>query len=212
MSYVTILWSMVAAAALLLGGIHLLGWRNDRPSRATLVRVSRPVSRSGCPRRAWHDAGAGSREWGWWVRWCHVPLFFLIAGTFVFIRLHLNAGRWSLIAVIVALRCVILVANFAVEPNFNFARIDSIDHVPFLGEQVTVVGDSVPGAWQWLATATGLLYVIFLLDAFVAVWRRGTRDDRRSTFLIGGGLAAFVVLAFTNTQLVIWGSCGCRCW
>ena len=141
---------------------------------------------------------------GWWVRWYHVPLFFF-AGTFVFIRLHLNAGRWSLIAVIVALRCVILLVNFAVDPNFNFARIDSIDHVPFLGERVTVVGDSVPGAWQWLATATGLLYVVFLLDAFVAVWRRGTRDDRRSTFLIGGGLAAFVVLAFTNTQLIIWG-------
>lgn len=206
MSYVTILWSMVAAAALLLGGIHLLGWSNDRPSRASLAFACLALSLAAV---ALAELGMmqaqGPGEWGWWVRWYHVPLFFLIAGTFVFIRLHLNAGRWSLIAVIVALRCVILVVNFAVDPNFNFARIDSIDHVPFLGERVTVVGDSVPGAWQWLATATGLLYVVFLLDAFVAVWRRGTRDDRRSTFLIGGGLAAFVVLAFTNTQLVIWG-------
>jgi PAS domain S-box-containing protein len=206
MSYVTILWSMAAAAALLLGVVHVLVWINDRQARASLAFSFLALSVIAVAATELGMMYAPSPdEWGRWVRWCHLPLFFLIVGTFVFVRLYLNAGRWWLIAAIVTLRVAILVDNFTTYPNFNFERIDSIGQELFLGEPVTIVGDAVPGEWQWIATASGVLYLLFVLDALITVWRRGTTDARRKALLIGGGMLAFIALAFANTQLVIWG-------
>jgi PAS domain S-box-containing protein len=206
MSYVTILWSMAAAASLLTGVVHLLVWANDRRSRASLAFSFLSLSVVAVAATELGMMYAQSpEEWGRWVRWCHLPLFFLIVGTFVFIRLYLNAGNWWLIASIVTLRTAILVDNFTSQPNFNFERIDTIQSATFLGEPVTIVGAAVPSSWQWVASASGLLYMVFIVGAFVQVWKRGTPDARRKAVLIGGGMLAFVALAFANTQLVIWG-------
>jgi PAS domain S-box-containing protein len=206
MSYVTILWSMAAAAALTLGVVHALVWANDRQSRASLAFSFLALSVAAVATTELGMMYAQSPdEWGRWVRWCHLPLFVLIVGTFVFVRLYLNAGNWWLIVAIVTLRAVILVDNFTTYPNFNFDRIDSLGHETFLGEPVTVVGVAATGSWQWIATASGLLYLLFVIDAFVTVWRRGTTDDRRKALLIGGGILAFIAIAFASTQLVIWG-------
>jgi signal transduction histidine kinase len=144
-------------------------------------------------------------EWGRWVRWCHLPLFGVIVATLLFVRLYLDAGRWWLIGAIVALRLAILVANFAIGPNFNFSRIDSIGFMSFLGETIAVAGAREPGHGQWIATLTGLLNLVFMVDAFATVWRRNGADDRRRTMVIGGGVLLFVVVSLVNTQLVIWG-------
>jgi signal transduction histidine kinase len=197
---------MIAAAASLLGAIHLFIWSHDRESRASLAFTCLAFSLAAVSIAELGSMHAQTAaEWGRWVRWTHAPMFLMILGTFIFVRLYLDAGRWWLIGTIVALRAGILVANFASEPNFNFAHIDSIDRTPFLGELITVVGRAETGRWQWFATASGLLYAVFIIDAFVTVWRRGSTDDRRRALLIGGGIFAFIMSAFTATQLVIWG-------
>jgi PAS domain S-box-containing protein len=206
MSYVTILWSMAAAAALLLGVVHALIWVNDRRARSGLAFALLAFSVAAVAITELGMMYARTpEEWGAWVRWCHLPLFFLVLGTFVFVRLYLNAGHWWLIAAILTLRIAILVDNFTSYPNFNFERIDTVSQESFLGEPVTVVGSAVHSRWQWLATASGVLYLLFILDAFIEVWRRGTSDDRRKALLIGGGIVTFISVAFANTQLVIWG-------
>lgn len=68
------------------------------------------------------------------------------------------------------MRCVILVRNFTTQPDFNFEGIVSVDRIPFLGEDVTVVGEAVTSNWQWLSTVCGLLFAVFVLDATVALW------------------------------------------
>jgi two-component system sensor kinase FixL len=205
-SVVTIVWSMAAAGALVLGGVHLLIWRDDRQARASLAFAVLTVALAGV---AFTELGMmhaqGPVEWGRWVLWCHLPLFLLIVGTALFVRLYLDAGRWWLLATIAALRLAILVANFAAPPNFNFSRIDGVERIPFLGGQVTVVSDATASPWQWVATLAGVLFLVFVLDALVTVWRRGTTDDRRKAVLIAGSVAAFLALAYSSTQLVIWG-------
>jgi two-component system, LuxR family, sensor kinase FixL len=206
LSYVTMLWSMVAAAALVLGSMQALVWSKDRQARAGLVFAVLAFSLAAVAFTELRMMHAQSpEEWGRWVRWCHVPLFCLIVSAFLFVRLYLNAGRWWLIGVIVAVRVAILVANFATDPNFNFARIDAIDRVSFLGETISIVGDHAPGTAQWIATSCVLLYLVFMFDASATLWRRGTKSDRRKTVLIGGGMLAFIALSVANTQLVIWG-------
>jgi C4-dicarboxylate-specific signal transduction histidine kinase len=122
-----------------------------------------------------------------------------------FIRLYFDAGRLWLMWTIIATRSIVLIASFLVDPNFNFARIDSIDRIPFLGEQVTVVGQAVVSPHQWFATLSTYLVLAFVADASITLWRRGTQDARRKVIVIGGAvfLAWFVVA--TITQLTVYG-------
>jgi two-component system sensor kinase FixL len=206
LSYVTVVWSTIAAGGLLLAVVHFSRWALDRDARADLTFAVLALSFVGV---AFFELGGmqarSATEWGMWLRWYHVPLFGLAVGTAAFIRLYLDAGRRWLLWAFVGVRSAILIGNFLIWPNFNFARIDSIERIQFLGEAVTVVGRAVPGRWQELGTAATALLVIFVLDATITGLRRPAADDRRRAAVIGGSLLLFVVLAGTYAQLVIWG-------
>lgn len=206
MSYVTIVWSIAGAAALLLGIVHALVWVHDRQAHANLTFTLVAVSLVGI---AAAELGMmysqTPEEWGSWVRGCHVPIFFLFVGIVLFVRFYLGAGRPWLMWTIIAARGAILLLNFALFPNFSFQHIASIDRVRLLGEQVTVVGDATAGAWQWLATATCVMCILFIADASLTLWRRGTPDERRKAIVVGGSTIAFTIIAVAYAQLVIWG-------
>lgn len=206
MSYVTILWSMAAAAALLLGLVHLFAWTMDRRSRGNLCFALLAFSIAAIvPTELGSMYASSAEEWAWWVRWCQVPIYFTIVGQIVFVMVYFDTGRAWLAGVIIVLRTFILVMNFAMEPNFNFERVDSIVRVPFMGETISVVGDAVTRSWQWLPVLVNLLFTVFVIDATVALWRRGDRDSRRRAAVVGGSLLSFVVISIGLTQLMIWG-------
>ena len=206
LSYVTVVWSMIATGALLLGLMHLARWSMDRSARVdltfsivALAFVGVAIAELGTMHA--HTPGA----WGQWVKWCHVPLAVMIIGTIVFVRQYLGTGRAWLAYLLIGLRLLILAINLVVDPNVNFERIDSIAHIEFLGEQVSVVGDAVTGRWQFLGSAASLLLAVFVLDAAVTHWRRGGMEARRRALVIGGGVFFFVALAGFYVQMVIWG-------
>jgi two-component system, LuxR family, sensor kinase FixL len=206
-SYVTIIWSVVAACALLLACMYGLVWVLDRQARANLAFACEGLAVVGLvvvELGMMHAATAAS--WGEWVRWNQVPIFLRVAATVIFVRLYFGTGRSWLMWFIIAARAAILVAGFAVDPNFNFERIDSISHVEFLGEQVTVVGHAVPASWQWFATVTSLLIPAFIIDASIPLWKQGTREARRKVIVIGGATVLASLLGTTYSQLMIlWG-------
>lgn len=206
MSYVTLLWSTAAAAALLLGIVHACAWALDRRSWGNLAFALVAFAVAAIvPTELGMMYARTPEEWAWWVRWCHLPIYFATIGVVLFVRLYFGTGRWWLAWTIIAIRTLILVMNFATEPNFNFERVDSIDLIPFMGETVAVVGDAVTGSWQWIASACGLLFPLFVLDASIALWRRADRDARRRAAIVGGSLFGFVAVSILLTQLMIWG-------
>lgn len=206
MSYVTILWSGAAAAALLLGLVHAAVWALNRQALPNLAVAVVALSLTGIGiTELGMMVSHSPEEWGTWVRWCHLPLFFHIAGIVVFIRLYLGTGRLWLLWTIIALRLVILIANFSSATNFNFDSITSIARMQLLGEEVTVVGQGIVSQWQWLATLNMVLLTIFVLDASIALWRQGTKEAQRRAVVVGGGILLFVVLSIASTQAVIWG-------
>jgi two-component system sensor kinase FixL len=206
LSFVTIAWSMIAAAASLLGLLHFARWAMDPTARADLTFSIVALAFVGVAISEIGMMQAGSPEdWGLWVQWCHLPLAILIIATVIFVRQYLGTGRAWLAAVIIALRLVILAINFGSDPNFNFDRIDTIDRIPFFGEFVTVVGESTTGRWQLLGTIASLLLAVFVLDAAISLWRRGGADYRRRAVLIGGGVFLFVTVAGVYVQTVLWG-------
>ena len=205
-SYVTMVWSVAAASALVLAVLHTLVWVFDRRAYINLLFALVAYGVIGI---SWVELGmmsaATAAEWGSWVRWFQVPNFCVIVGTVVFVRHYMGTGRLWLMWTLIAARAAILLWGFAVDPNFNFKSIDSIDQIPFLGEEVTVVGRAVAAPWQWIATVATVLSVLYIVDASVSLWRNGTRDARRKALVVGGGIALFFAVAILNTQLIIWG-------
>jgi len=206
LSHVTIIWSMIAAGALLLGLVHVTRWLLDPEARANLAFAILAFSFVGV---AVAEVGGmhaqDAAEWGAWLRWCHIPLFGLFTGLAVFVHIYLGTGRRWLLWTLIGLRGAILLINmFTSLPNVNFDAIYSIERIPFLGEDVSVVGESVAGRWQFLGTVSSLLLLAYVLDAAIAAWRQGDADRRRAAALIGGSVSLLVVIAGTYTQLVIF--------
>lgn len=206
MSYVTILWSMAAAAPLVLGFVHLMVWASDRRALANLAFAVAAISTSsiaGFELAMMHAVTPAA--WGELVRWMHVPMFLAIAGVVLFVKQYFGTGRTWLAWTIIALRAVVLVGNFVHDPNFNFEEIRSLERIPLLGELVSVAGDTVVSRWQWVPATTMLLLAAFVVDAAVSLRRSGSPDANRRSLVVGGAVVAFVVVSLVHTQLVIYG-------
>ena len=200
------LWALVAASALALAVVNALVWAFDRRAYANLALATVAFGLIGISVVELGMMSAQSpSEWGSWVRWFQLPNFVVIVGTAVFVRLYFGTGRLWLMWTLIALRAAILLIGFAVDPNFNFERIDSIARISFLGEEVSILGRGVPAPRQVMATLATLLALAFIADASVSLWRQGTPDARRKALVVGGGIVMFFVIATLNTQLVIWG-------
>jgi two-component system sensor kinase FixL len=205
LSYITMIWSVVASCALLLALIYGMVWIMDRQARASLAFACMALAIIGSVVVEIGMMHATTPEaWGEWVRWSQVPIFVRVAATVTFIRLYFGVGRIWLLGLIIALRLTILLVGFAVDPNFIFERIDSIEQIVFLGETVTVLGDAVPADWQWVATFTSLLFLVFVIDASVQLWRTGSSDARRKALVIGGATFISAAIGTVYTQLMIW--------
>jgi two-component system sensor kinase FixL len=205
MSYITIIWSVVAACSLLLALIYGMVWIMDRQARASLAFACMALAIIGSVVVEIGMMHATTPEtWGEWVRWSQVPIFVRVAATVTFIRLYFGVGRNWLMWLVIGLRLAIMLVGFAIDPNFIFARIDSIEQIVFLGETVTVLGDAVPADWQWVATFTSLLFLVFVVDASVQLWRTGSSDARRKAIVIGGATFISAAVGTLYTQLMIW--------
>ncbi len=206
LSLVTVLWSSVAAAALLLGFVHLFRWSVDRRSHADLAFVVTAVAFVGIAyTELWAMNAATPEEWGRAVRWCHPPISLITVGIVAFVHFYLGTGLALLAWFAIGLRLVILALNFVFEPNFNFQSIESITTLPFLGGSVTVVDEAVTGRWQFLGVLESLLLTLYVIDASIRSWRRGDAEQRRRAVVVGGSMFLFVLSASAYAQLVIFG-------
>src|SRR5207247_4644244 len=94
MSWVTIVWSMNAAACLTLAGIYLLGWSKQRESWAYLVLSCNAVA--GAALTAFELAllrAQTSQQYAVVLRWAQIPVWVLVVSLVVFVRLYLCGGR-----------------------------------------------------------------------------------------------------------------------
>ena len=204
MNTVTIVWSTAAGVCLALAGLHFLVWFQNRKAWASLAFC---VTALGAVGHAAAELGEmfsrTPEEWGACMRWSHIASFLAIAGTMSFIHFYLGTGlRWLLLSTI-GLRFFILVLNFCLQPGINYRVIHSVRQIPFLGEQVTVIDQAVINPWVWLAQLCFLLWFIFVVDAAVRLWRRGTAEERRRAVVVGGSTALFVLIGAGQAVLTL---------
>ena len=201
MSWITIVWSMNAAACLTLAGISLLVWCKQRENWVHLVFSASAVAAAAIAAFElvmMHCETVGQYEE--LVRWIHVPTWVLIVSFVAFVRLYLHAGRPWLAWTICGLRTLVLILNFIFTPNLNFRQITGLHHFSWGGEIISVPF-GIANPWGLLSSVSLLLLLIFFVDATITVWRRG---DRRRALFVGGSMIFGAILAW-HVPLVIWG-------
>jgi PAS domain S-box-containing protein len=201
MSWVTILWSMTAAACLTLAAIQFLVWCHRRTMWADLLftlTATGVAVYAGC--ELWMIRAVTPAQFATALRWLQVPTWVVVVSLAGFVRLHLHAGRRWLAWSVFALRSLALLLNFLVGQNLNYREVTRLRHVPFLGESASL-GVGVSNPCMIVGQLSLLLLVIFTVDATITVWRRG---DRRQAVLTGGSIAFFALTGMAQAVLVLW--------
>ncbi len=202
MSWVTVIWAMIASACLTLALVHLLVWWRRPKARASLFFALMALATAffaGC--ELWMMRAATPLAYGMAVRWAHVPAWLLIVSLVGFVLLYLRAGRLWLAWTVCGVRTLSLILNFVFIPNLNYQEITGLRPIPFLGETI-VVADGVPNPWMLIGQLSLLLLVIFVVDATITVWKRG---DRRQALWVGGSIVFFTVAGTIQVILTLWG-------
>ena len=202
MSWITIVWSMNAAACLTLAAIYLVVWCKQREGWAHLLFSVTAVAAAAIAAFELAMMHAGTvAQYETLLRWIHLPVWVLTLSFVAFVRLYLQAGRPWLAWSICSLRTLVLVVNFSVTPNINFRRITSLRHFSWWGGDMISMPVGVANPWGLLSSVSLLLVLVFFVDATVTVWRRG---HRRRALVVGGSMIFGAILAW-HVPLVIWG-------
>lgn len=205
LSHVTVVWSVIASAAGLLGLLHLVRGVMDRESNVDPIFSLTAFCFVGVAYTELQSMHARTpEEWAFWVRWCYLPVTGMIVSLVLFVRNYLGTGRAWLANLLIGLRLAILGINFVHDPLIAFDHVDSLAQIPFLGDSVSVVGTAQTSSWQWLGSLATLLLAVYVLDAAATLWRRGGREERRRAAVIGGAIVLYAGLGGVYVQLVIW--------
>jgi signal transduction histidine kinase len=205
-SSITILWTINATVAMTLALFCALAWGIERKNLGYLMFCVIAVATAACtPFELGMMHAQTPAEYGAWLRGYHLPIFFVLLGQVLFVHFYLGTGlRWVLI-LFFAWRFAILVTNFVVEPNFHFYLIDSLRQVPYLGEQISVVGGGKLRPWHWLALASNVVLVAYVIDASIRRWRKGDSESHRKALVVGLGIGIPMVCNLVQNQLAVLG-------
>ena len=202
MSWITVIWSMVASACVTLGAAYWMVWSRNRNAWTHLLFAGTAFSTAAftfCELRQMRAGTPGELLAA--MRWTHVSLLCLLVSTVWFVTLYLGAGRRWLAWTVSVLRALYLVVAFVIWGNVNYIEITSVQRLPFLGDSVTVF-TGLRNPWMLFGYVTMLLILTFVADASVTAWRRG---DRRQALMIGGSVAFFLVAGLGTVVAVRWG-------
>jgi two-component system sensor kinase FixL len=202
MSWITVVWSMNAAACLTLAAFYCVVWCKQRQNWVHLVFSFSAVAAAAIAAfelAMMHAQTAGQYEA--LLRWIHVPVWVLIVSFVMFVRLYLHAGRPWLAWSICGLRTLVLILNFIFTPNLNFRQITRLHQFSWWDGEVISVPIGVANPWGTLSSVSLLLLLVFFVDATITVWRRG---NRRRALFVGGSMIFGAILAW-HVPLVIWG-------
>jgi signal transduction histidine kinase len=204
---ITFLCSLSAGVALALTAVCALLSLAERQERLSLSLCIAGIAAAAC---AYYELrmmqSATPAEYGLWLRWYNLCVYVAVVGLLLFVHNYLGTGRLWLMGLIVLARSLLVVVNFCVQPNFNFRRIVSLNHVSIFGEQVATVGASVTRGWQWLAGASMILLLIYLIDAAAQRWSTPGPDSRRKALAVALGIAAPMVCTVGLIYAAILGA------
>jgi PAS domain S-box-containing protein len=206
MSWVTIIWSIIASVSFTLATIYLLIWFRERRSWAYLCFLVMAVGVIGLATGELAAMYAKSpTAYGTAVRWSHFAYGFVVAGSLGFAHFYFGTGKQWLLGAALGLRLLAVVVNFSTGLNLHVGAIQSLQQVNFLGEPVSMLGVWTPNPWVRLGQFAALVQFVYVVDASLRLWRAGSRESRRRAVIVGGTLAFFILFASAQAGLVVGG-------
>ena len=202
MSWITIIWAMIASACLTLAAMYVLVWSQRRSQWAHLLFSLVAIGTAGlafC--ELWMMRAETPAQFATALRWFQVPGWVVIVALSGFVRIYLRAGRPWLAWTVWVLWTFDLVLDFSVGQNIVFVEVVRVRHIPFLGEAVSIA-EGVKNPWMIVAQLGVLLLLIFVTDAAITVWRRG---DRRLALTVGGSILFVTFVGLMQGVLRMWG-------
>jgi signal transduction histidine kinase len=201
MSWITVLWSMNAAACLTLAAIYFVVWCKQRGSWMYLAFSCSAVAGAALTAFELTQLRAHTVEqYSAVLRWTQFPVWTLVVSLVIFVRLYFHAGRPWLAWSVCGLRTLALILNFILIPNLSYREITSLRRVGWWGGETVAVPVGVTNPWILVAQLSSLLLIVFFIDATITVWRR----DKRKRGL-GVVLSLFSLIAAGQALLVVWG-------
>jgi PAS domain S-box-containing protein len=193
-NWVEIVWTMMAAASLTLGSVHLLVWFKQRSRWANLAFfvLATSVAAFSASELSMMEAQTPT-AYASALRWAHVPICVIALSIIAFVYFHFGTGRLWLACAAAAFRLVTVLLNFVTGVNINFEDVTALEHVTFPGGVVAAVPVGIPSSWQIVTQIGNLLLVAFVVDASVTLWRRGDPAARRRAALVGGSILLFII-------------------
>lgn len=194
MSWVTFIWAVVIGASVTMALPHLfIGLKGRTWENLLFAIAALGVAGTGLGELAVMHSQT-PEEIGRAIQLTHIPLFFLIVAILGFVRAYFGTGRIWLGLAVVGVRIALLVINFTFPPNVNFVAITGLRRFEFLGETVSMPA-GVVGAGTILGQLGSLLMIIFVIDASITLWRRGSVEGRRRAAVVGGTIALFILVS-----------------
>jgi two-component system sensor kinase FixL len=205
MNLTTVIWSTAAASCVTLALVHLLLWCWNRESKASLwfAGTAMSVALLACIEFAMMRAQEPP-EFLALHRWGHLAFFVIILCIVGFVQSYYRTGRWWLVWSLIGLRLLILVLAFVPGPTFNFREITAMEPVVFFGESV-MIPRGIPTPWEFLGNASGLLLVVFVIDAAVRLQRRDDTGEKRRPPVMAVGVVLFILSCAVNGVLIHHG-------
>ena len=178
MSWVTVIFSMIASACLTMALIYGFVWWQKPGTYLNLLFALAALgtaASAGCD--LWEMHADSPAQFALALRWEHVSVWVTTLALAGFVRLYLRAGRTWLLWTVCGLRTVSLFLNFLTGQNLNYREVTGLGHLSFLGETVSI-GQGMPNPWMLVGQLSSLALVFFVADASLAVWRR--REHRKA--------------------------------
>ena len=206
MPWLTIAYSMTAAACVTLALVHLVIWFKQPERRAHLAFSMTAISVAAItPFELLMARAQTVGQFGSAVRWAHVPVALVVFSVVWFLRLHFRTGRLWLAYAVCGLRVLALILNFSFTPNLNYREITGLRQVALFGGESASVAVGVVNPWTLIGQLSLLLLLVYVVDASFTLWRKGNRDSRRRALIVGGGMVFFILGSASHFALVLTG-------
>jgi PAS domain S-box-containing protein len=200
MSWMTIIWSMMASASIVIGMMHLFLWRRnvsrDYYFFSSLMAVAAgAVALTELTLSKIHTLSTVAAI----LRLSNISIGITVVAMTWFLNRYLGTGRRFLLLAITGLWSCGLIVNFISPWSLTFAEVTGLQELTtFWGEPYhLVLGSGNP--FKILADLASILVAVFVIDASIQAWRSGRK---RQAGITGGAISFFIIAAGIHTPLV----------
>lgn len=207
MSWIEVAWVVMASWSLALGLVHLFVWTRQRSHVAYLLFFVMAASVAAFGVFELRAMRAQTPEqYAIAARWAQVPLTGVVLAILAFVHSYFGTGRVGLAYAAAGFRLLALVANFTTGETVMLRDITGIYSVPLGGGAVASVPFGHTNPWTVIAQISNLFLIAYVTDATIALWRRGSSEDRRRAALVGGALVVCITVAVVMGILIFSGA------